>query len=155
MKRVIITLVVVLAALALLSGPVAAQNNSTLNETAPYYANNSSQVNQSAWFAGYENVSLDSIAGMATRLGPFIIGTGPVIPGGVGYAGPIITGLVVAGVFLGSVAGTGMGSEAGSVVALVTVYGLIEVGLAPAWIKVVVLFLIGTVTAVVVIRAAQ
>jgi len=127
----------------------------TLNDTAPYYANNTSDVGADAWFAGYENVSLDSMVGMATRLGPFIIGTGGTIPGGVGYAGPIITGLVVAAVFLGSVAGTRMGSEGGSVIALVTAYGLIEVGLAPEWLKVVILMLLGTVAAVVFIRASR
>ncbi len=158
--RLGMALLVVTVALLAATSPVVADNetdteNATLNDTAPYYNNSSSEIDEEAWFAGYENVTLDSMVGMAMRLGPFIIGTGPTIPGGVGYAGPIVLGLVVSAVFLGTVAGTGMGSEAGSVVALVVAYGLIEVGLAPEWVKVVVLMLLGTVAAVVLIRAAR
>lgn len=152
----LVTLFVGVALIQVAAGTAAAQTNNTTTPTnATYYENESAQVNDSAWFAGHRNVTLDSVVGMATRIGPYIIGTGQPIPGGVGYAGPIILGLVVAGVFLGSVAGTEMGSPAGIVVALVTAYGLIEVGLAPAWTKVVVLMLLGTVAGVVAIRASR
>lgn len=128
-------------------------SNATLNDTAPYYANESAAVNSSAWFAGKSEVSLPNVTGMLTRLGPYIIGTGSTMQGGVGYSGPIVLGLLVAGVFVGATAGVNLGWEGGSVVSLVVAYGLIDVGLAPPWLKIVVLMLLGSVTAVVALRA--
>lgn len=143
----------VMIAATLIAKPVAAANNSTINETAPYYTNQSSNVGSSAWFAGIEEMSLPTLGTMATRTLEFLIGPGTAIPGGDGgLSGPIIMGLVIVGVMMGSVAGTRIGAPAGAVVSLVGTFGLISVGLAPEWIKIVVLGLLGLVTTAAVLR---
>jgi len=112
---------------------------------AQSYYNNSSggTVNGSAWFAGMEEMSLPTLGQMLTRTVAFVIGTGSTVPGGGGFSGTIVTGLVLAGILLGAVSGTRVGVPGGAVVAVVSVFGLIGVGLAPAWLKVVLLFLLG------------
>lgn len=145
-----------MVATSILSGTAAAQtNNSTLNGTAPYYVNGSANVNESSWFAGVENATMDGIVAMALRVGPYVIGTGQPLGGGAGYAGVLLLGLLVAGIFTGAVAGTPVGGAGASVVALMAGYGLVEVGLAPAWMKIVLLFLLGSVAAVVANRAVR
>lgn len=109
------------------------------------YYNNSSggTVNGSAWFAGMEEMSLPTLGQMLTRTAAFVIGTGSTMPGGGSFSGTIVTGLVLAGVLLGVVSGARIGAPGGAVVAVVSVFGLISIGLAPAWLKVVLLFLVG------------
>lgn len=155
-----LAVLVVAAQLVLLIGvvamgtPAAAANNSTINETAPYYTNQSSNVGSSSWFAGIEEVSLPSIGTMATRTLEFMIGPGQAIPGGDGgLSGPIIMGLVIVGVIMGSVAGTRIGAPGGAVVTLVGTFGLISMGLAPQWLKIVVLGLLGLVTTAAILRS--
>jgi len=152
----VVVVVAVTILLSILSAPAAAQvNNSTLDGTAPYYANESANVSSAAWFAGKEDPSMDDIVSMALRVGPYIIGTGQPLGGGAGYSGTLLLGLVVTGVFVGAVAGIPIGAAGVSVVALMAAYGFVEVGLAPAWLKIVVLFLLGTVAAVVAFRAVR
>lgn len=152
-------LVVVLAfvLIAVLAGfviPAAgATNNSSLNETAPYYGNQTAVGNQSDWLPG--EVTLDTIGNVSSRLGPYVIGTGEQIPGGTTYAGTIITGLVMVGIFIGAVGYTSAGAAAGAVVAAVAGYGLVEVGLAPQWLRLIVLVVIGAVAAVAVYRLTK
>jgi hypothetical protein len=121
---------------------------------AGYYNNTTSTVNSSAWFAGIENMSLPTLGQMATRTLGFVIGTGSTIPGGGTFSGTVITGLVVAGILLGAVSGTKIGAPGGAVIAVVAVFGLISVGLAPAWLKVVLLFLIGLTAAAAILRTS-
>lgn len=135
---------------------VAAQStNTTLNETAPYYANETALENQSGWYPNGSNVSLDVLGELGGRLGTYVIGTGNQIPGGTTYAGTIITGLVMTAVFLGAVAFTSIGSTGGVVVAATVGYGLTSIGLAPSWLKIVLLLLIGLVAAFAALRVTQ
>jgi len=124
-----------------------------INGTAPYY-NNSSTATPAPdpWFAGTDGNTLAGIGRMATLTLSFIIGPGQQIPGGGGNAGPIIGGIVVAGAFLGGVAGTRLGAPAGAVVMVTTVFGLISVGLAPVWLKIVLLALVGLVATAAILR---
>jgi hypothetical protein len=160
-RRLTIVIGLLVAGLALAgtpadSGVVAAQtNNSTLNETAPYYANETSLENQSGWFPNGGNVSLDTLGEMSTRLGPYIIGTGDQIPGGTTYAGTIITGLAMVAVFVGAVGYTSIGSTGGIVVASTIGYGMTSIGLAPGWLKIVLLMIIGLIAAVAALRVTQ
>ncbi|QGX95936.1 hypothetical protein EI982_14655 [Haloplanus rallus] len=110
---------------------------------ASYYNNSTSTPEPEPWFAGTEGNTLNGLGRMATRTLSFIIGPGQQIPGGGGNAGPIIGGIVVAGAFLGGVAGTRLGAPAGAVVAIVTIFGLVSVGLAPVWLKIVLIGLVG------------
>jgi len=156
-RSVLLGVIVALAvgALVVPGVAVAQTNTSNLSNASPYYTNESSDVANATWFAGMENVTLDSVVGMATRLGPFIVGRGDQLPGGVGFAGPVVLALVLVGVFLGAVRGTEIGSTGAAVLSLTVAYGFVEVGLAAAWLKVVLLFLLGIVVAVVLIRAAR
>ncbi len=139
------------------SGVVRAQpNNSTgLNETAPYYDNATALENQSSWFPNGSTVSLNTLGEMSTRLGSFVIGTGDQIPGGTTYAGTIITGILMVAVFLGAVSYTNIGSTGGVVVAATVGYGLTSIGLAPPWLKIVLLMLIGVIAAIAAIRVTR
>lgn len=123
-----------------------------INGSAPYYNNSTSTPQPEPWFAGTEGNTLAGLGRMATRTLSFIIGPGQQIPGGGGNAGPIIGGIVVAGAFLGGIAGTRLGAPAGAVVAIVTVFGLISVGLAPVWLKVVIIALVGLAVTAALIR---
>jgi len=151
MTRTRITTTITVALLSALTsiGTAAAQ------DTGPYYNNSSSTVNGTSWFAGMENVTVSSLGGMATRTLSFIIGPGTTVPGGGGLSGPIILGLLVAGTFVGAVTGTRIGAPGGAVVALVATFGLISVGLAPAWLKIVILMLLGLVAATAVLRSTR
>lgn len=135
--------------------PLSSHQVQLVGSVGDYYANESSNVNSDAWFAGVENATMDDIISMSLRLGPYIIGTGEPVGGGAGYAGVLLLGLLVAGIFVGAVAGTPLGGSGASVVALIAGYGLVEVGLAPEWMKIVLLFLLGGVASVVFIRAMR
>jgi hypothetical protein len=120
-----------------------------------YYNNSSSTVNGSSWFAGMEQMSLPTMGQMLTRTIAFVIGSGSTVPGGGGLSGPIVTGLVLSGIFLGAVSGTKIGAPGGAVIAVVAVFSLISVGLAPAWLKVVLLFLLGLTAAAAILRTTS
>lgn len=150
----VVTIVLVVAAIVAVSGSAAAAND-TLNETAPYYNNSTTVGNQSAWFAGVENVTLDSLGKMVTRVGPFIIGSGDTIPGGQAYAGTFIMMLLVVGIFVGAITYTSLGMSGGAVVASTVGYGLVSVGLLPSWLRLVLLLIIGVAAGVAVLRATQ
>jgi hypothetical protein len=91
--------------------------------------------------AGAEEPSLDNTLDYATRVGTFIIGSG--IRGQAVWAAPLLLGLVLVGGFIGASAGTGV--VAGSLLGVVSVVVLASVGLAPMWLRPVVLFLIALV----------
>ena len=142
-----------LLGLMLVSAPAAAADNSTLNETAPYYNESTTVGNQTDWIPN--NVTLDSLGEMTARIGPYFIGSGQPIPGGNTYAGTIITGLVMVAIILGSVSLTTIGVGGGTVVASIAGYGLVELGFAPEWMKLVILLIIGSIAAVAVLRTTS
>lgn len=123
-----------------------------INGTAPYYNNSTATPAPEPWFAGTDGNTLAGLGRMATRTLSFIVGPGQQIPGGGGNAGPIIGGIVVAGAFLGGIAGTRLGAPAGAVVAITTVFGLISVGLAPVWLKIVMIALVGLAVTAAILR---
>lgn len=136
-----------------MAGSAAAADNSSLNETAPYYNDSTTVGNQSDWLPS--NVTLDSLGELTGRIGPYFIGTGQPIPGGTTYAGTIVTGLVMVAIILGSVTLTALGPAGGTVVASIAGYGLTELGFAPEWMKIVILFIIGSIAAVAVLRTTS
>jgi len=146
-------LVIVLVLSVAAGAPAAAADNSTLNETAPYYNDSTTVGNQSDWLP--TNVTLDSLGELTGRIGPYFIGTGQPIPGGTTYAGTIVTGLVMVAIILGSVTLTALGPAGGTVVASIAGYGLTELGFAPEWMKIVILFIIGSIAAVAVLRTTS
>lgn len=150
-------LVVALVAggVALLSLPASAQNATNISDVAPYYANESGDVNNASWYADVdENASLDSMGQMASRIQRFI-GTGEMDPSGTGFQGVLLTGFVMIGMFVGAWAMLPVGSVGGGVLAVVVGYGMTELGLAPQWFRVVLVFAIGMVAYVAYKQAQQ
>ncbi|WP_423745092.1 hypothetical protein V5735_03440 (plasmid) [Haladaptatus sp. SPP-AMP-3] len=130
-------------------------NTTALNDTAPYYENQTAVRNRSSWFPNGSTVSLDTLGQMSLRLGSFVIGTGDQIPGGTTYAGTIITGILMVAVFLGAISYTNLGSTGGVVVAATIGYGMTSIGLAPPWLKIVLLMIIGSIAAVAALRVTR
>lgn len=136
----------------------AANNTSTTNQSiqdkAPYYRNQSTTVDSESWMAGRNNATLDNVIHYATRIGTFVIGNQQ-MAGGVGYAGPLVLGLVILGVFMGALAGTRPGSVGGGVLAIIIAGGLVDAGLAPQWMFAIVLFALGAVGTSVYLRSVR
>lgn len=148
-------LVGVVATATLAGAPAAAETTATLalqdNDTTSGIDNNSEYYNGSAdvengsWFDGIEDASIDSMGVMATRLSTYFIGTGELDSSGTGFQGALLTGVVMAISLVAATAGVGVGPVGGSVVAVVIGYGLTEIGLAPAWFRILLLFAIGSI----------
>jgi len=140
---------VVLLVMLAVAGPAAAANNTT-----SYYENESTNTTGAGWVPG-ENATLDNILDMATRLGPTFIGTGGMDPSGTGYVGYLILSLVLVGSTLGTMRGAGVGPVGGSIIGMTLAYGLVDVGLAPSWVKTILLLGLGLATAVVIKRTIR
>lgn len=144
------------AILAVVSMPVAAQTTPTnISDVAPYYTNQSSDVDNESWYNGTTNATLDSLGDMASRLGPYFIGTGEMDPSGTGFQGILLTGFIMIAMFLGAWAMLPVGSVGGGVLAIVVGYGMTELGLAPQWFRVVLVFAVGVVAYVAFLQAQQ
>ena len=137
-------------------GTSAAANNTTnISDQAPYYDNESNISNPDpGWFNG-GNVTLDGVVDMVTRIPGYIIGTGQQDQSGTGFIGVLLTGLLMAGGALGMIMGAGVGAIGGTIVALAVGFGLTTVGLAPAFIRPILLFAIGILAATAFRRATQ
>jgi len=153
-------LVSTLAALALFavlltasSGTALATNNSTSG--ADYYNKSVSNVSFQYWFDKGDNATLTTIGDMAARFVPAVIGTGSQDSSGTGFEGYLLTGLVFAGGSLVALLGTGVGPVGGVVIGLVMTYGMIGIGLAPAWLQPLVLFGIGIGAAIAALRITR
>ncbi len=142
--------VLMLTVVALTMGGTAAAAND-----APYYDNESTEVGNETWMSGVTDGSLSSILDMATRVGPFIIGSGFSAQGGVGSAGVLLTGLLVGGVMAASGFRAGVGTVAGAVIAVVATFAMLTVGIGPTWAYPVTLFVVGVVAATVLLRAIR
>lgn len=130
----------------------ASANNSTL---PGYYENETvSGPNSSNWF-GSGNATLDQLIDMGMRLPGYIIGTGGSDPSGTGYVGLLLTGLLMAGSAVGVIMGIGVGPVGGAIAALSVGFGLSRVGLAPAWVRIIMLFALGLIAAIAMRRSIQ
>lgn len=150
-KRWLVAAIFLVATLVGVVAPAVAQtNNSTLEEKAPYYANNTSHVSNESWMAGREEPTLDNVLHYATRVGGFVIGDGDRTVGAAA-SGTLALGLVVAGAMGSTLLTSGVGPVGGSVLGMVALAGLVTVGLAPAWTLAISLFGVGIVLTVVVV----
>ena len=138
------------------TGVVAQENNTTnISDVAGYYNNSSAVVANESWMDGREEWSFDNGTNYLTRLSTFLIGSGHTAQGGVGSAGALITGLAVFGMFAGMLVGSGVGAVAGMVLAVSTTVGVIRIGLAPAWLYAVLLFLLGGLATTAFVRSQR
>jgi hypothetical protein len=155
MLLVAILLVGVFGAVVSLTGVVGAQSNTateSIDEKAPYYSENTSQVNNESWLAGHENASLDAFVTMLTRVGTFVVGEPPESNG---PGGAIVVGLIVAGTIGSTFVRQGPGPVGGAVLGLVGLAGVTAVGLAPVWLMTVSLFVLGLILTSVIIRVLR
>jgi len=144
-----------LVLLAACAAPVAAQSTATPTPTAPgYYDNSSGSADSGAWLAGMEDASLEDILELSVRVGPFVIGTGSA-QGGVGSAGVLLTGALVGGIVVSTGIRGRVGPVGGAVLAVVTTFVFAEVAIGPSWLYAVVLFMVGLITTVVLVRALR
>jgi hypothetical protein len=135
------------------AGAVAAQTNTTnISDVGPYYANNSTST-PSGWLTERQDPTLVNVSALATRVGTFIIGSGPSTQGGGGPAGALVLGFVIFGVVGSILRGSGVGSVAGPVVLIAAAAAIVSIGLAPTWLFAVVLLGLGLVVTTVVLRA--
>jgi len=109
--------------------------------SAQYYNNSSGVVTDDT----PENATLDNMIGLFVELSPSIIGTGEQDPSGTGFQGILLVGLVYGTVTVGAMMGTGIGAIGGSILGILTSYGLVDLGYAPVWIKPLLLFGVGVV----------
>lgn len=138
------TLTLAAAALILLAAglaaPVVAQNNTTASDEAPLYEN-TTEPNTDSWLDGV-NPDLPGLMTMVGRLGTFVIGGG-----GGGVNGSLLTGVLVMGLGLGTVARAGVGDIAGVTLAVAGVFAGVATGIAPQWTSGVLMFGVGLVLA--------
>ena len=139
LTRLAVVGIVLLAAFGAIGG--ASAQNDTLNETAPYY-DGAQEPDTSGWFEGVDPTTLEGLIVMVGRVGTYVIGGG-----GTGVSGSLLTGVVVAGIGVGSVARANVGGIAGAVLGITAVFAGAATGIAPQWISAVVMFAIGLVVA--------
>jgi hypothetical protein len=137
--------VLVLAVVCLLVAPAASPaataaaqstttttNTTNISDKAPYYANESPAIANQSWIAGRSEATLPNMTSYLTDIGTFVIGGGVAAQGG-GSAGALLTGLVVAGVFVLAIGRAPVGSVGGTVLSVSVGGALTFVGLAPQW----------------------
>lgn len=127
-----------------LDGRVMQADNNTSINNSDYYQGTVDVANES-WFAGVGDADLTSLGHLLTRATSYFVGTGDLDASGTGFQGILLTGLLMAAGMIGAVASVGVGTVGGSVIAVVIGFGMTELGLAPAWFRVLLLFGIGII----------
>lgn len=143
-QRTTVLICIALACVGLLAvgtGGVAAQNNTT-EDVAPYFSD-TEEVSTDSWLAGVEP-DLSGVVTLVSRTGTYVIGGG-----GSGVGSALLTGVVVMGIGVGSVARARVGSIAGATLTVGGVFAGSAVGIAPSWMTAVVMFGVGLVLAAV------
>jgi hypothetical protein len=150
---------------ALLAAPAAGQAGNTptasptatptasLDEKAPYYNNETASVDNETWLEGRREPTLANVTHLLTRVGGFVIGDAPAQGGG--YAGPMITAIVLGGAIMGAVAGTGVGIVGGGVLLVTGFFGLVSLAVAPVWLYPVAIFVVGGIVSMIVLRSLR
>lgn len=140
----------------LIVATIAATGGAAAQETTPvdYYNETTPTTDTDSWLAGLTDASLDSVVSLAMRIGTFIIGDGTAA-GGVGSAGALLTGLLVAGVMGGIGIRSGAGATGGTVIGLGAGSVFVVVGIGAQWIYPVILFVIGLVVAAAFLRVLR
>lgn len=127
------------------AGTVTAQDGDYYNDT------NVSEGADDGWY-GDGNATLDQVVDMVTRVPTYVIGTGAQDQSGTGYVGVLLTALLMVGSAAMSIAGIGVGPVGGTAVGLTVGFGLARIGLAPPWMRVLMLFGLGVLAAMAIRR---
>jgi hypothetical protein len=104
-----------------------------------YYNNSSDYVSSDS----PENATFANLLDAAISIAPTFIGTGDVDPSQTGFEGVLLVGLAYASVAFVAIGAAGVGPVGGTVLGSVVAYGLVDLGFAPEWVKVLLLFGIG------------
>lgn len=149
-KQIILGLLAVLAVGGAVTMPAMAQQNTD----AEYYNNSSSDADTDSWLSGLTDASLEDILTLATRIGGFLIGDAAA-QGGVGSAGSLLTGLLVAGVMGGVGMRSGAGSTGGVVIGITAGAVFLSAAVGATWAYAVILFIVGLIVAGVFLRVMR
>lgn len=134
------TILLALLVVSTLAVPVVAQDNTTASDEAPIYEN-STDPDTDTWLDGVEP-TLPGIVALLGRVGTFVVGGG-----GGAVSGSLLTGVLVMGLGLGTVARAGVGEVAGVTLAVAGVFSGVATGIAPQWTSGVLMFGVGLVLA--------
>lgn len=126
--------------------------SSSPSDIAPYYENQSADVQNETYMEDRKNATLDNVTHFITRIGTFVIGSGQA-QGGVGPISSWIIALLGFGVFLAAIVGTDVGPVGGATLGLAAAAGLAGAAIAPIWIYGLGVFVVGIVVATAFIRA--
>jgi hypothetical protein len=140
--------------MALSAGGGAAAAQSNVSNTSPYYNNTTDEIDNETWMEGREEPTLTNVSAWVTRVSTFVIGSGGA-GGGVGAAGALLTGALVFALVIAMVGATEVGVVGGAVAGISGVFLLVELGLAPSWLYVVVLGALGIVATAVFLRVVR
>jgi len=149
-KNLTLGLLAVMVVFVGVTTPALAQQNTD----AEYYNNSSSDADTDSWLSGLTDASLDDILTLATRIGGFIIGD-TAAQGGVGSAGALLTGLLVAGVMGGVGMRSGAGSTGGVVIGISAGAVFLSAAVGATWAYAVILFVVGLIVAGVFLRVVR
>lgn len=147
LRRVVVAAIVVISIAAVFG----VGSDVAIGADADYYNNSSGVVQPDS----PENVTLDTIVGLAVDLAPSFIGTGEQDPSASGFQGVLLTGTALAFVAVGAMVGTGIGTVGGTILGLTVSYGLVDAGFAPPWIKPLLLFGLGVVVFISIRKAIE
>lgn len=136
---------------AALAGAVAPAVAATETPLEPY-GNETVTNGSGSWMDGVGDTSIDSIAGMVSRVGTFVVGGSASDP----LVGPLLTGMIVAGIVVGMVGTSRGGVVAGGVMGISTLAVLTQgAGLVPTWVYGVAVIILGVMASAVVRRLLQ
>jgi len=141
----------------LAADPAAAQtNNSTeIGQVAGYYnETNISGVGDSWWAKMDPSDPVGTTIELGQRF-PSFVGVGEQDSSGTGFQGTLLTGLLMVGIGVGAVSRTGIGEVGGTILSVVVGYVLTDFGLAPVWLKPLLVLPIALLAAIAFIRATR
>ncbi|MDR9411903.1 MAG: hypothetical protein RI531_04620 [Haloferacaceae archaeon] len=124
-----------------------------ISQTQPYN-NSDANVTHDEWTDGHEDVTIQNVSHYFSRIGTFIIGDDPNDPG----AGPLFTGLLVAGFGILVMGTSQAGLVASGTMAVIVVAALSApagTGFLPPWLYGVIVLVIAFVAGVIYVRMVR
>lgn len=133
---------------------VAQDNDTNVSDIAPYYENQTATPDVANWTDGRRDPTLANMTHYLSRIPSFVLGSGGEAQGG-GSATTLVFSVLLLGGVIGVATGSGVGAVGGVVLGVVGVAGFASTALLPAWLYVVLLFVVGGALAAVAIRVWQ
>lgn len=119
-----------------------AANTTNASDVSDYYDTvDPSDVDNDSYMNNRTNATLENSTSFLADIGGFFIGTNQQTQAG---AGALVLGLTVFGSALGAIGLSGAGIVGGAVLGTVSIAALVVMGMAPGWLWIVVLFIVGS-----------